>query len=380
VYLLLIVIALIVCGSLFPWHFAAAQANPWLILMQSWRREWNAFTMTDAFLNVVVYVPLGALSFLYSARRHSRPAAAAAAILTGLLLSLGMELLQVFVPERTSSLLDVACNVTGASLGALAAWRLEGLGSRSAQPALAPVLLLVCWACYHLYPFIPSIHFERMRIELMMWLHPSSFSFIDVWGYAAEWVALGIAVQHLFGRRGLRWLPVALAFHFAVRPFIPARPLVLEEALGVILAVLLWITLPEPVRSSPGLLISAVLLRGWALLPWPVVPPAFSWVPFQALIASTRVGAVFGLSRVMFDYVAILWLWRNRGMSYAKGGAILASALAVLAVMQGYRYLPGDFLSMADPALALLAALILRLGTGEDPQRQGNVFSPATAC
>jgi len=163
-----------------------------------------------------------------------------------------------------------------------------------------------------------------------------------------------------------------------VRPFIPARPLVLEEVLGVILAALLWITLPKPVRSSPGLLISAVLLRGWDPLPWPVVPPAFSWVPFQALLANSRGYAVFALSRAMFDYVAILWLWRNRGMAYEKGGAVLASALALLVVMQGYRYLPGNYLSMADPALALLAALILRLGTGE-LQRHAAIFSPAAA-
>lgn len=65
-------------------------------------------------------------------------------------------------------------------------------------------------------------------------------------------------------------------------------------------------------------------------------------------------------------------------MSYGKSGAILASALAVLAVMQGYRYLPGDFLTMADPALALLAALILRFSTDE-PQHSDNVFYPAAA-
>ena len=84
--------------------------------------------------------------------------------------------------------------------------------------------------------------------------------------------------------------------------------------------------------------------------------PAFSWIPFQPLIATDRDIAVMFLARATFDYTAILWLWRRRGMPYQKSGAILASLLAVLAAIQ--RYLPGDALSMTDPALALLAALI----------------------
>lgn len=370
-YALPIVILLIVCGSLYPWHFAAAHTNPWLILIRSWPGEWNVSMMSDAFLNVVVYVPLGALAFLSQARRRSPRAAVAVAILTGLFLSLGMELLQVYVPGRTSSLLDVANNVTGAFVGALAAWRFQMLANRSGRPALPPVLLLGCWACYHLYPFVPSILFSRMRFELMLWLHPQSVSFIEIWGYASEWVAVGIAVRQLFGRIGLRWLPVALAFHFAVRPFIPARPLVLEEALGIILGVLLWKGLPEQLGSSPALLISAVLLREFAPLHWSVVPPVFSWIPFQAPLTSRGGRDILLLSRATFDYAGILWLWQNRGMSYEKAGAILVSALAVLAVIQ--RYLPGDALSMTDPALAFLLALTFR--TSSTAQDKPAAFS-----
>jgi VanZ family protein len=360
---LLIVVALIVCGSLYPWHFAAPSANPWLILMRSWPQAWTLASLRDASANIVVYVPLGALAFLAAARRHSTRAAAAAAIVTGLLLSLSMELLQTCVPGRTSSLFDVATNVTGASVGVLAAWRFRSLGSRMRQPALPLVLMLVCWVWYHLTPFVPMFILSRMNFELTILLHPPSVSLIEIWSFTAEWIAAAIAAQMLFGSLRLRWLPMLLAFHLAVRPFFASRPLVFEEALGVILALILWKVLPEPVRSGPWLLISVILLRECA--PFhahgSAAKAAFSWVPFRAPLSANREYSIQYLSRFMFDYAAILWLWWRRGMPYEKSGAILAGALAGLAVMQ--RYLPGDAITMTDPVLVLLAALMFRLGS-----------------
>jgi hypothetical protein len=277
------------------------------------------------------------------------------AIVSGLLLSLSMEVLQAFVPGRTSSFADLACNTIGAAIGAFPGWRLRKSGSRTWPLSVAPVLMLVCWVCYHEYPLVPSVLFSRMRNELTMWLHPRSVSPAEIWSYAAEWVAAAIAVETLFGRKGLRWLPAALAVHFVLRPFIPARPLVLDEILGIPIACLLWKILPERVRCGPALLISVVLLRECVHTDW-YGSPTFSWLPFQTLIAAGRNGAVTFIARAMFDYTAILWLWRRRGMSYEKSGAILASLLALLAAVQ--RYLPGDALSMTDPVLALLATLI----------------------
>jgi glycopeptide antibiotics resistance protein len=49
-------------------------------------------------------------------------------VLTGLLLSLGIELLQLAVPGRTSATADVLCNTLGAAAGWLLARRYWGHG------------------------------------------------------------------------------------------------------------------------------------------------------------------------------------------------------------------------------------------------------------
>ncbi|HEY3823661.1 MAG TPA: VanZ family protein [Bryobacteraceae bacterium] len=349
------VIALIVGGSLYPWHFAASAINPWLVLMQSWPRQWSALQMLDASANVLVYIPLGAIAFAAPARRQSARVAAIAAIFLALFLSLGMELLQAYVPGRTSSLFDLTCNVAGASLGIAAAWRFR----RLERWAFPPLLMLACWACYHLYPVVPMVVLSRNAFEVELWIHPPSISFVEIWSYAAEWLAVGIAVERLLGRKWLRWLPMVLVFHFVVRPIIPARPIVLEDLLGGMLALAFWNVLPERVRSSPWPLSLVVFLRALAPLHWYPVT-GFSWIPFRVFLSSSREVAIQYLARALFDYAAILWLWQGRDVSYITSATILASTLAALVFLHGY--LPGDVLSMTDPTLVVLAALIFSAG------------------
>ena len=62
--LLLLIVALIVYGSLYPWHFAASDVNPIAVLLHSWPQRWGLFTAKDVALNVAVYVPLGICAFL----------------------------------------------------------------------------------------------------------------------------------------------------------------------------------------------------------------------------------------------------------------------------------------------------------------------------
>ncbi|MDP6979237.1 MAG: VanZ family protein [Myxococcota bacterium] len=68
----------------------------------------------DVGLNILFFVPLG---IVMAWRRSTRWVAFA--LLAGFSLSLGIEIVQSYVPGRSSSLVDVASNATGAGLGAL---------------------------------------------------------------------------------------------------------------------------------------------------------------------------------------------------------------------------------------------------------------------
>lgn len=78
--------------------------------------------VVDAVRNVVLFAGWGLLWALSERRRGSRRGRTVlAAVLTGAALSIALELAQLFVPTRTTSILDVLTNTSGSALGALAA-------------------------------------------------------------------------------------------------------------------------------------------------------------------------------------------------------------------------------------------------------------------
>lgn len=113
--------ALLVHFSLYPyagWHNPGAAAWDYWIgpsILPVLR-----FYPLDATFNFLAYVPLGALALCSQPRTWRRYAwAGAVAWLTCTVLSLGLELTQVFLPSRISSKVDLLCNSLGAAVGVL---------------------------------------------------------------------------------------------------------------------------------------------------------------------------------------------------------------------------------------------------------------------
>ena len=377
--LLLLVVALIVYGSLYPWHFDfSPRVNPLDFLLHSWSFEWDRFLLRDMAVNVALYVPLGAAAALALAPKHGRGASAALAVLLGMALSATMEMLQIYVPGRQCSLLDVATNTIGTAAGAWVAsivWPGFVWPPLSRHPrerhAGAAVFLLACWAGFQLYPFFPILSQTRLRNGLALLFHASTVSPVEIWACAAEWVAAALAMKALLGRLRLPWLVLAMAC-LPVRILIAGRILGLDEVLGAALALLLWPAidraLGRPVPAA-AILGSAIVLRELEPFHVGARPAAFSWVPFAATLGSPwQSGAVIVL-RKAFDYGAAVWLLRQVGWPYGYAGAIVAAALGALEGAQ--RYLPGRTPEVTDAVIALLVAFVLwRVdSTGRAPAR-----------
>lgn len=73
----------------------------------------------DIAVNIAGFVPLGFLlsAFLWSTTRSQRPVLTA--ILIGALISLTIELLQAYIPQRSSGMTDVLTNTLGTAIGAI---------------------------------------------------------------------------------------------------------------------------------------------------------------------------------------------------------------------------------------------------------------------
>jgi VanZ family protein len=154
----------VVYATTIPFHFTKSGAevranlarvslNPFLS-PETGRRV----SIPDTVQNVLLFLPFGLLGFLtLQARLRSAFLALVVTTMVGGLLGSGVEALQLFTVDRLSSLSDVMTNTTGAFVGALAAYVLQGVITRGAaeiaargwnrapafQPALVAAVLVV---------------------------------------------------------------------------------------------------------------------------------------------------------------------------------------------------------------------------------------------
>jgi VanZ family protein len=125
--LALLYAALIAYASLYPfvpWRVPGVAILGFLVL--PWSRYWTGF---DLVTNLLGYIPLGALVFGAIVRSGGRAKPALVmALVAGAALSLAMELLQNFLPNRVASNVDLATNALGALLGAAVGYGIHRRG------------------------------------------------------------------------------------------------------------------------------------------------------------------------------------------------------------------------------------------------------------
>ncbi|PKO62588.1 MAG: VanZ family protein [Betaproteobacteria bacterium HGW-Betaproteobacteria-18] len=158
--LALVYAGLIVYASLFPFdNWRDQGVAPWFFLTAPLPKYWTVF---DVVANLLGYMPLGFFLVL-SALRTGRPRYALRwAMLAASVLSLLMESLQVYLPNRVPSNLDLMLNMAGGALGALSAWILERVGALQrwsrfraqwfVADARGGLVLLALWPLALLFP------------------------------------------------------------------------------------------------------------------------------------------------------------------------------------------------------------------------------------
>ena len=364
--LLLVVLAFIVYGSLYPFQFDFGRhpgLNPLLFLLNAWPAKIDRFAWRDACVNVLLYFPLGLTAVIVLLRRWPRTVAAITTAMLGTALSATIEMLQVFDSSRTCSLLDVACNFAGTVGGVCAAPIFQQeiyaitrrrKGDRGAGGAL---ILACCWAGYQLYPFIPLFGRWRLRANVAQFV-ATPISIVEICASAAEWFAFAMVMRAVAGRSKASWLLLAMCC-LPLRLMIAERTLAPAELLGAALAMLAW-TYPAEgsrVRAGAAMLAVAIILR--ELSPFQFIAHArpMSWIPFAATLDSERLSAALVLLRKAFEYGTLVWLLRASGLRYWSAGTSVALALLLLETAQCY--MPIHQPEITDAMIAAILACVL---------------------
>ncbi|HZH26464.1 MAG TPA: VanZ family protein [Azospirillaceae bacterium] len=318
----------------------------------------------DSVVNVVMFIPFGAVAahIRASPGMNRAPLADPVAgwvppLLWGGLFAFALQVVQIVMPARHPSMLDVGFNLVGIAVG-MAACRLAGAkGLTTAQ--IVPGILLALWLVH-------------LTAPILVW-----FRGADLAGFAAAGFGPGAFARALVGwlvacrlcaSLGVRtrWLVPAVA---GAALAAAANRLSGPGALaGAAVAVALW-PLVRDRRVGDGwfgLLVAALLAADTFRAVAPFGPAArVNWLPFAPLLRGNELGTLAVLSGKLFAYGALLWFSRDvRPRPGWAGPTAVAAYVAALEVAQAWN--PKEIADTTDPlmvlALAILAAPVRRPG------------------
>lgn len=251
------------------------------------------FTPFDTIINVLAYIPFGLLAGLALRARFAELVSLILALALGLALSMGMEYVQMYLPSRTSSNLDMLTNGAGTLIGALLAvsiaswswfrhrlmrWR-SGLFHHGKEMDFG-LALLALWVLGQINPSLPMLgNVFITEVARQPFVSPLAEPF-GWWECAA--VTLNLL---MLGALLLTLLRV------------PRR------VVSVLLVVLSGVALVKFIAA-------AILLKSWALL---------LWINGEAML-----GMLLGMTLL----VAVLWL--SRAAMISAGGALALSYFAIV--------------------------------------------------
>lgn len=280
-------VALIAYASLFPFAGWRDQGlSPLAYLQAPWPQYWTRF---DLLSNLLGYMPLGFLLALAMLRMRWRWPSVLLAGAAAAALSLWLEALQTYLPQRVASNLDLGLNAAGGLAGAVLAFVLERLGA------------IDRWRRFRARWFVPDSRGALLLLLLwpvgLLFPPPVAFGMGQVLERAEDALA-----RLLLDTPFLDWLPVR---EMELQPLLPTAELACV-ALGLLAPCLLGYAVIRH-RGRRALFALAALLAGVAV---------------SALSAGLTYGPVHA------------WAWVSRPVTL---GIQLAALLAALALWLPHR-------------------------------------------
>jgi VanZ family protein len=364
--LVLLVVAAITYGSLYPFAFSGRGSfgADLAHLAGTWKERPQS--RGDLLQNLLLYLPLGVSAMLAFGRGARKFPAAILAAGLGALLSFSIELAQFFDTERVSSLSDFYMNVISAIGGVAVAWS-GGIGwTRTAWPSGARAvfarLLLLAWPIWRLYPYVPTIDLHKYWHSVRPLIFEIGVSGYDVFRYTVIWLGMAFLLETGFKpRRPARLLAVVMMGVVAAKIMIVGQSLSREELLGealafVVSAIFLWRYRTAGIIGLAVLLIALVVSS--RVLPWQIVPAhkAFQWIPFYGLLHGSLQVDVISLAEKFTLYGTVILVLLAAGVPLWTAVLLEFSLLFATSWLQ--LYMPGRSAEITDAVLVLVLGFI----------------------
>jgi VanZ family protein len=369
--LLLVCAALVVHGSLYPYHFIEPESFQDALAQLLARRRWWT-SRGDVLGNVVLFVPLGVLGQWVAQLWVRRRSAATLVLLAGTATAFGLQVAQLYVPERDAELADVLWNAVGLWLGITAALLTPaarlGLAGRplgrttaeSARLRLAAALT-VLWLSLNWWPFVPTLDWAHVKSVLKGVVAGSHGSLASLTGAALGVMVISHLLRPLHNRRRVLWslCATALLGRLITSGQWMSLSLLLGVLGGVVAAEAAWRA--GEAKTGRVLFWAAVMWFALdALRPYQLAqePHDVHWLPFEALLHGSMLSNLLSLCWNLF--------WIGAAVSLAAGSARplgrvtvgISVGVAGLELIQ--THLPGRVADITPALLPTLWWLVVR--------------------
>jgi VanZ family protein len=300
----------------------------------------------DAIVNVLLFVPVGALGWL-SVDASPRPRLQRAVLLlvASTTFAFALQVVQLWLPERTAALSDALWNAVGTAVGLPLAAVLRPWVDRLSRAHLlhhrAALLMGALWLAAQCWPLMPAHSLRHAWVALQPLVRGTGWS-VGVVAETAAGLAIALALARDVRRRGTFAL-VLVAAAVCGKLLVRQLEITPSHALGWALGSAVGLAL---LRRPPGMAalgVGALALAGFtaqALLPWQWVsdPGAFHWVPMQAPLQHARVAHTLELVWAVFWLGALMLAAQVRAWNLARTALLLT--LFVLALETAQRWQP----------------------------------------
>lgn len=351
----------IVYGSLFPFDFQPTSKS-----FQSFLAEWHLFTnRADAVDNFFLFVPLGAA--LHAGFKSAR-GRWIAAVFSVLVLGVGIQLVQLYLPSRTASVSDFAWNSLGLLTGFLVAtWVWRVIGGRLSPGSLAhdyfAMQLVALWFFYESFPFVPTLDVSLLRehVKSVVFAPPFDAMRLLQHGLAATLASMALARVSWFKSPTLG-LALVGGVAFFLEVFVAYGSLRRETLLGMALGLLSGHFFHVRLKHRGAQLFFVIAFCMYALtvfLPYRNQPAdgGFTLTPFSGVFWR---GITKDLPPVAFESLAIgsmLWAGLSGTRRFEEYPLLwIACVLALLVLFEGVRVYA---MGLHGDTTPLVVALIL---------------------
>jgi VanZ family protein len=357
---LLIVVAFILYGSLFPFEYYERYypGGPFVYLLSTWH-DWDG--RGDLLSNILLYLPFGFFCTAALPGRLPGPLRAVLATLAGTLLAGCIEITQFHDVGRVTSMGDVDANAIGSALGAAAAAAIGGamcwpfIAELAAHPAAS--LLLAMFFGYRLYPYVPMIDLHKYWHAVRPMLLAPSLPPGELTRYIITWLFIAVIVHSLYGfRRFLLVFPALCGAEFLGRILVIGADLKLNDIVSAVIAFGLWTYL---LRAMPGrFAVVAVLFCGMVTaerlepFTFTMAPHAFGWIPFAGFMSGSMGVAMQAFCQKFYEYGGLIWLLNRTGLPLPVGTGMTTVLLLLTSIAECW--LPGRSAEVTDAIMALV--------------------------